>query len=371
VHLITLGWISASILGALYVVLPLAFRAPLPAGRLDVAAFACFAIGVSGMVTHFWIDHPNGMAWSAGMVLVAFAFVSGRGLAALPRAPVPRESKWPVALALGNVLLAAAAGVVLAVNKVAPFLPFSQLPGVFAHAHLAALGWASLMVVGAGYRLLPMVLPAAMPRGPWITASAWLIEAGALGLFVAFPLAPGLVPLAAGLAILGIAAFLSRVAWMLRNRRPPPSARPRADASVGHVLQSLLYLVLSASLGLYLAFAAPSEGTLRLTMAYGAFGLVGFLSQIVVGVEGRILPMAAWLQAYAGGGYVEEPPSLHEAPSQALQLIGLALWTIGVPLLAAGLALDRPALTGDAAFALAVAVGVGAYNTIRVLRRLS
>jgi hypothetical protein len=371
VHLVTLGWLSGSILGALYIVLPLAFRVPFPAGRMDHAAFACFAIGTSGVVSHFWIDHPNGMAWSAGTALLPFVYVCGRGLRELPRARLPREVKWPVAFALTNILVAASAGVLLAVNKSVPFLPVSQLPGALAHAHLAALGWATMMVMGAGYRLLPMVFPAAMPRGAWITASALLLQAGALGLFFAFPFAKRLVPLAAVLAIAGIGAFLSRVAWMLRNRRPAPSERPKADASVGHVLQALAYLVLASALGLYLAVAEPSEGTLRLTMAYGVFGLVGFLAQIVIGVEGRVLPMAAWLQGFTRRGYAEEPPSLHAAPSLALALVGLALWGVGVPLLAAGLALDRPVLAGDAAAALALAVVLSAANLLRVLRRLA
>ena len=68
VHLVTLGWISGSILGSIYLVGPLALRFPLPAGRLDHAAFGSFAIGVMGMVSHFWIDRPPGMAWSAGLV---------------------------------------------------------------------------------------------------------------------------------------------------------------------------------------------------------------------------------------------------------------------------------------------------------------
>ena len=35
IHLVTLGWISGSILGAVYIVGPLALRMPMPARRLD------------------------------------------------------------------------------------------------------------------------------------------------------------------------------------------------------------------------------------------------------------------------------------------------------------------------------------------------
>ena len=64
VHLVTLGWITASILGSLYVVGPVALRVWIPATWLDYTAFA-FVIGIVGMVAHFWLQEYGGMAWSA------------------------------------------------------------------------------------------------------------------------------------------------------------------------------------------------------------------------------------------------------------------------------------------------------------------
>src|SRR6516225_9712322 len=50
VHLVTLGWISFSILGAIYIVGPLALRMDMPERRLDYVAYACGLIGLVGMV---------------------------------------------------------------------------------------------------------------------------------------------------------------------------------------------------------------------------------------------------------------------------------------------------------------------------------
>jgi hypothetical protein len=370
VHLVTLGWITGSILGAIYVVGPLALRMPLPAGRLDGAAFAAFGVGVAGMVSHFWLDSPSGMAWSAALVMLALMHVSARVLAALRSTPIPREVKLHVGLAFVNVLVAAVAGLLLGINKVAPFLPSSHLSSVFGHAHLAALGWGTMMVMGAGYRLLPMVLPAAMPVGRGVYASALLLEAGALGLFAAFLAGGARVAPFAVLAVAGVAAFLIRVVWMFRHRRPPPSGLLRPDFAAGHAVQALLYLVAASLLGLWLAFAQPSEGTLRGAMAYGVLGLVGFLSQIVVGIEGRLLPLYAWLWGFADREQRESPPSLHAAPVRALQAAGFLLWTAGVPLLAAGLSLERPALVRSGAGALLAGVAASAANGVMVVRKL-
>ena len=265
---------------------PLAFRMPLPARPADYAAFAGFAIGVLGMVSHFWMDLPAGMAWAAGLVACTMSYVAIRVLSCLVGAPVPLEARLPVALAFVNVIAAAGLGVVVAVNKVSPILTVSHLHAVFAHAHLAALGWGTMMVVGAGYRILPMILPAAMPRGPWAYAGPVLLEGGVAGLLWAFFNGGRGLALFAMLAVAGIAAFLSRVLWMLRHRRPAPTELRRPDWSVAHAIQALFCLAAACGLGLYLAFSERSETTLALALAYGVLGLVGFLSQIVVGVLG-------------------------------------------------------------------------------------
>jgi hypothetical protein len=370
VHLVTLGWISGSILGAVYVVGPLAFRMPLPARPSDYAAFAAFALGVSGMTSHFWMDSRPGMAWSAGLVLVAMTYVSLRGLTNLPSARVPLAARLPMGLAFLNAMAAAGLGLVLAVNKLSPFLPVRQLDAVHAHAHLAALGFGAMMVVGAGFRMLPMILPAAMPQGFWAYASAVLLEAGVAGLVVAFFAGGRGLVAAAVLVVGGLACFFSRVVWMLRRRRPAPTELRRPDFGVAHALQALVCLLAAGGLGVHLALAEPSDTTLALIPAYGVLGLVGFLSQIVVGVEGRVLPLFAWLWGFADRAYAESPPSLHAAPLRSLQALVFLLWTVGVPLLALGLASETmPAVAGGAG-ALFVAVLGSLLNALVVLVRL-
>jgi hypothetical protein len=370
VHLATLGWISASILGAVYVIGPLAFRMPLPARRADYVAFAGFAIGVVGMSGHFWIDRPLGTAWATGLVAAAMLHVAARGLAGLRSAPVPWEARLPMALAFVNMVLAVALGVLAAIHKVAPFARVFQLDLVFAHAHLAALGWGAMMVVGAGYRMLPMILPAAMPRGAAAYASALLLEAGTLGLAVSFLTGGRGLTLAAGLAVAGLAAFLSRVVWMLRHRRPGPTELRRPDWGTAHALQALICLLAACGLGLYLSVAERSEATLALASVYGVLGLVGFLSQIVVGVESRILPLFAWLWGFADRAHAEMPPSLHTASLRPVQALIFFLWAVGVPLLAFGLGTDRIASLRLGTAALLAAVLAGFANTVIVLLRL-
>jgi hypothetical protein len=371
VHLVTLGFLTSAILGALYLVCPLAFRTPLPEGRADLLAALSWTIGVSGVASHFWLERYTGMAWSGAMALGTPLWLGARVIAGLRRAPAPVEARVPVVLAIVNLYLAGALGVMLGVNKHHPFLPFAQMGGVHAHLHLAAVGFAVLMVVGAGYRMLPMVLPAAMPRGRLALAGPLLIEAGVLGLAGGLMFAGSLVAPFALIVLLGLGAFVSRVAFMLRNRRPAPARRPRPDWPLAHVFQALAYLGAAAAIGLGLAVLEPSDATLRLSFAYGVCGLLGFLAQLVVGIESRLIPLASWLQGFAARGYRDLPPSQHTAVPRTAAASAVVLWTLGVPALGAGLALDRPRWTTAGAAALALAVLVIGVSQARAVRRLT
>ena len=370
VHLVTLGFITSAILGALYWVCPLAFRIPLPEGRADRLAALSWMVGVSGIASHFWLERYTGMAWAGTVALVTPLWLGGRVLAGLRRSPAPAEARLPMALAIANLYLTGALGVMLGVNKQDPFLPLSQLDAVHAHLHLGAIGFATLMVVGAGYRMLPMAIPAAMPHGRVALASGLVIEAGTLGLAGALLLDKAFVAGFALLVLAGLGLFFSRVLFMLRNRRPPPTDRPLPDWPLVHVLQAMAYLVATSALGAYLALCTPSETALRVAFVYGVCGLLGFLCQLVLGIEARLLPLSAWLHAFAQGGYQAQPAPLHTALPRSGAAATLALWTFGVPGLAAGLALDRHAWISAGASALAAAVVIAAVSAARALRRL-
>ncbi len=380
VHLVTLGWITASILGALYMIVPMALGGRLTAGRADFWVFVAYAVGATGVASHFWLVEPVGMAWSAVMAALAAFWVSGRAAYAVRAAKIPREIKTHLFLAFFNLLLAATLGVAVGFDKLRDLLPGASLDHVVAHAHLAALGWATMMVMAAAYRLLPMILPAAPPRGPWVWAGAILFETGVLGLSLSLyagagsvtPLAgggpapplsaAGPVPLFALLSVAGLAVFLSRVVWMLRHRRPPAATVPRPEIARFHIAAALLWLVVAAALGLAVTLAPTAPWRLPAILVYGAAGLVGFLAQIVVGVAGRIVPLWSWLAEIGGRPHRERRPSPYSLADRRLGVAVLALWTAGVPLLAAGLGVDSHTFIRFGAALLALAAVCGAWQ---------
>jgi hypothetical protein len=154
----------------------------------------------------------------------------------------------------------------------------------------------------------------------------------------------------------GLAAFASHVAWMVRRPAPKPVSAPQIDFAVLHAASAGVCLVVATAIGLALLVLSPSPATLHAAAAYGVFGLIGFLAQMVVAMEVRLLPMVTWFWAYERSGFQVAPPSPHRMRDRSWQRSVFIAWTIGVPALAAGLWLESARLVGAGALSLFVAV---------------
>jgi hypothetical protein len=358
VHLITLGWITASIVGALYVVAPMALRTTLVPGPVDVVILAGFSIGLSGLVFHFWFASFTGVAWAAGLVWTVLLLFAARVVPHVLRAPIPAAIKAHLALAFFNLLAAGAVGAAMAAHKAHPYLRLDVFSLVLAHAHLAAVGWAALMVMGVAYRLLPMFLPSAPPPPARLWWSVLLVELGVAALFLGWTAWPAARPLGAPLIVLGFGAFAFQVWWM---RRHPRTAAPGLEPipSGPHAHGAGFALIGAAALGLTLSIMPMTSTSLRLAAVFGVLGLVGFLSRIVLAFQDRLLGLLSSVHG-------TQPRRPTHPGRQRWIRIG---WGAGVPLLAAGLGLDAwPAVTAGAAF-LGTASMAGLWEAARFLPR--
>jgi hypothetical protein len=365
VHLLTLGWITHSIVGATYLAAPMALRMTLRAGKLDGVVCAAIAIGASGVIAHFWLDEYSGVAWSGLILLLAFGAMAVRVWIALFHAKSPAAVRVAFGCAYLNLLLTALLGTLLAINKITPFLPGNHIQDVYAHAHLGLIGWALLAFVAVGSRMLPMFLPARPPSGKKLWVPVALLQGGVFGFVAAWAYAPAMARWAALALAAGIAAFLLQVIGMLRNRLPAPPKMPRPDPGMIVARQALVYLLASTGLGLYLVFA--ERFSLGGVMVYGTFALLGFFGQIILGIEMRLLPMFAWLQAWTASGHQELPPSPHVMPLRSAQFAAMALWTTGVPILAYGLATTEHRVVSTGAWIVLIGSLAALAGTAKVL----
>jgi hypothetical protein len=361
VHLLTIGWLTGSILGSLYIVGPLALRVPMRVARADWIAFGSFVLGASGMVAHFWINTYDGMAWSALFVIGAVAWVGVRVILGMRGSTIPAGVRLHVVLAFVNIAAAAGFGMVVGFDRSRGFLSVSPLATMFAHAHIAAVGWVTLLVIGLSYRLIPMVLPAETPSGRSIALSAILIEAGLVALTLRLLIDSEGIWLGALLIGGGVASFIWHVRGMVTRRRPRPPALPPRDWSTWQAHMAFAWLLVAVVTGLVLSIQARDEHRLSLMWMYGVAGLVGFLAQMVAGMQGRLVPLYAWYRAYGAAG---SPPvrAANALPSAAFARPIFLCWAAGVPLLAWGLArADQLAIRAGAVALLAALALGGTY----------
>jgi hypothetical protein len=222
-----------------------------------------------------------------------------------------------------------------------------------------------MMIIGVSYRLVPMFLPAAMPAGRSLAATAVLLEVGTLGL--AWTLVAGGRPLPWALVITAaFGVFAWQVRRILKSRRTRPAEMTGRDWSVWQTHAAMLCLVPSAVTGVSLAAGA---GAPAWSWIYGVTGIAGFAAQMVIGIEGRLLPMHAWYRAMAQRDGAPPARSAHRLADGRLTCAIFLLWLVAIPGLAAGLALKAHALIGVSALLLLAATIVQAAHMGLILRR--
>ncbi len=345
VHLITLGWITFSLLGTLYVIGPLTMQASLPVRRGDYFGYGLAVTGVVGMVAHFWIEEFGGMAWSAATATAGVLYVVARIARDLRRQALADGPTLHIAFGCVNFVVAASMGILLGFDKVLHFLPGFVLANVFAHAHLAALGWATMITIGVAYRLLPSIAPARMPAPRFVLASAVVLEAGVAGLFVSLLLQSRWTIFFGIVVAAALAATAAHLTWTLRAPAPARAVASAIDFAWLHAAGASVSLLVAIGLGATLLVAPLSPFSLRAAAAYGVFGLVGFLAQMVVAIEARLVP-------------------LRDRMLQAVVFVG---WSVGVPALAAGLFLESVTLVSGGAWALLASLAITTLDTISVV----
>ncbi len=368
VHLVTVAWISGSILGAFYIVAPLALGMPLPVGRTDWLAFVAFAIGTAGLVGFFWFGQYGAMAWAGLLVLAAVAWVGGRTARGLRSATAPWPVLLHVRLAFVNMVAAATLGIAIGLDRVYGLFAWSPVAATFAHAHLAAIGWPMMMVVGLAYRLVPMFLPAKMPTGSGLATSAVLLEVGLVVIVVCLLAGSAWLSIGALLIVLGFSSFVRNMRAAVKHKLPRPPALPKRDWSTWQTHVAMAWMFVAVVLGVALTVMSAGSAQMATAWVYGVAGLVGFLAQIVVGIQGRLVPLYAYYRAMAARGGQPPARAANQLPASRFAKPIFLLWTIGVPWLAWGLATGQPLAIRLASSTLILGVGVGGAYLAYLMR---
>lgn len=303
VHLLTIGWITLLMLGALHQFLPVITAQPIVAGKSALVSLVAIVTGLLGMEAGFLAMAGIAplhclAALPVGGTLVLGGFIAGSLVLfrILWRTrPLPFSAQF-VAAGLGFLLITAAMGIAMGLAFAFPALvPWPDIFAAGFRLHLLAglVGWFTLTAIGVSYRLLSMFTLAPEDRGPlgsavfllmfYGTIAAWLIGlADAAGLDI-----PGEMA-ALGATTLGIALYFVDMARLYRGRR-----RRKLELNTAMALPPLV------------AFAVCLVGTLAIAAGrdnligpVGYLFVFGWLSGLGLSQLYKIVPFLTWLQRY-------------------------------------------------------------------------
>lgn len=363
-HLFTLGWLSMTIFGALYQLLPVALGVSISSERAGHLSFWMFAPGVALFASGVAFSSTDLRYAGIGLISVAIiCLLINAGLSL--RRVAKRDVIW-VAVMTGISFLTVTLllGSLLSENMRTGLLADARIRVLTTHLHVAMLGWVLVMIIGISHRLLPMFLLAHTAGTQWTKRALAFV-------------APGVVVLGCGLATdhhvagisiswvglvlveAGVACFL-RQAWLFFKARK----RPRLDAGLRHAATALILLGCAAALAPVVMLSGMDAR--HLDTGYVLLGLLGGLSLYVVGQFYKVVPFLAWMARFHDDMGKKRVPTVAQLYSSRIAHVDLLLFVLGIVGMFAGVITATPSVVRGAACLFAGAVVLFASQIIRV-----
>ena len=300
-HLLTLGFLAMTMLGALMQMLPVVAGATLPAAQL-VAWFSHvpLTLGTLALVTGFLTAEPA--AYGIGLVLLTGGFATFILAASisLTRA-VSGVTVVGIRFAMACLAITILLGLTLALLRTGWWNPEVAEAVLSTHAVFGLLGWVGLLIMSVAYQVVPMfqITP---PYPPLL--SRWLVAAMCLLLLLHtaatlfFPAARYLIDTALAS---GMLVFALTTLHLISQRR-----RKLPDVTLNFWRLGMASLVGCTLVWLPAQFYPPWGTHNTYPLLLGVLFVGGFSVSVVNGMLYKIVPFLAWfhlqaqLQAKAG-----------------------------------------------------------------------
>lgn len=306
-HLLTIGWLTVLILGALQQFVPMVSGHPAKNGSVALLPLGAIIFGLAGMVAGFLslagvFTAAVLPALPAGGLLVMLGIASAATSLAWPLCdmhPMALPARFVLA---GLVFLLATAGLGVCLAAVLAFpavFSWGRIlgAGVGSHAAGGLIGWCTLTAMGVSYRLIAMFISAPDSNGR-LGHSALVATAG--GLAVAWLAGVGLTDLptwqttttnvGAASAIVGVMLYLADMVQLFRARR-----RRTLELHSASAIASLAALAFGAALLAGSRFGAVPGDAIEPAACLLVFG---WLSGLGLAQLYKLVPFLTWLRRY-------------------------------------------------------------------------
>jgi hypothetical protein len=307
VHMVSIGWLSTVLCGALFQFVPVLVARPLYAERWTLPALALLTGGLAVLLAGFVTlgGHIDGPRWllpaGAGLLISGFMLVvANLGITLWLARPLPGPARF-AAVGLGCICVTATFGglfsLVLSGTAVGAQWPDLLVSGIPVHAIAGLGGWLTFTAMGVSYRLLAMFMlapdgDARLGRLAWLAgaeALAVVIVGGVLALWRGTGL--NLAGLLAGAAaLLSLLAYGRDMLGLYRSRK-----RLALELNTRMSVLALASLAAVASLGAGLLATGSLQRHAGALVFLAAFG---WLTGLVLANLYKIVPFLTWLETY-------------------------------------------------------------------------
>jgi hypothetical protein len=329
VHLLTLGVLTMTAIGAAVQLLPVATARPLAAVWPVKLVFWLLAPGAIALIAGMYAAEievmiAGAVASTAGLVL--FAGLLAANLLSARSMPMVRAYGW---VAFGSLILLVALGLALSLDSRIAFLP-DHADVALAHMIFGGFGFMGMLAFGFSHVLIPMFALSNTPDGRiarvGFAAAASTVVLGVVGALLGDTM------------VLSVACVLGVVAASLHLRLMHATLatgmRKRLGLSLLLVRIAWGFLLLTPLLGVAVLQGWAGAGGPTL---FGLVSLGGWLMTFLFGILQRILPFLASMHASRVGG---GPPLLSELGSGAPLTVHAACHLAAIAGLAVAVLLD-------------------------------
>ncbi len=368
VHTLALGWITMSISGAMYQLIPVVFRVRVYSIPLAYLQYFVLTAGSLGMIYGFY-------EFNISPGFVTFASIAFLGMIAFiinVLMSMAKVKEWNITAAhfltgIVFLLVAVSIGLLLAMNLQYGFLMVNHLEILKVHAHAVLIGFVTMIIFGAVYQLVPMFsLSYNFPRGfGW--AAYFLLLVGIVGYGLAITLGDNteLSDVFSLVMVAGVFAFLVQAAQIFRKR-----VRRKLDAGLRQTVVSFVYLGLAAFAVAASIALGPWKNTpsADIALSVGFLFFFGFIGSLILGQMLKIAPFLVWVRKYSSMVGLTDVPSLHEMVDQTLSYVQLYLWSAAVAVASGALVFSYMPLFLVGCSAMTISAIIYAYVQLKIFR---
>jgi len=293
-HLITLGWISTVIFGAIYQLIPVIFQTTLYSENLAKASFVSLQIGTWVFFFSFWYSNTSIPLVISAIILAISLLIFGinilktillSNLKAIERIFIFSSIIW--------LIFTGIIGTILAINLSFPFLSISHLELLKVHAHFGIIGWFSQLIIGVSIVLFPMFLLSHNQSKSPLKITLLFSNFGLIIGFCSIVLFSNYLLITAFISgVIALLPYLHFILFTYLKR-----IKKKVDLGMKKSLFSFIWIsiALIVSSQVFLHFSEINQWQINL---YITLFLLGFISTLIMGQTFKTLPFIIWLSNY-------------------------------------------------------------------------